>query len=82
MICRYATTIVCSCPVDEGFDRYEAVFENHSMIRVEDINSAIGVFTGQKVFQESMTMQLARKLNCKVTTTGMHSGVLTTVVAP
>lgn len=82
MICRYATTIICACPLDDGRDTYQAEFESPSIIKVEDIIAAISVLVEAKAFQEDITESLARNLGCKVTTIGMHSGVLTTVVAP
>lgn len=68
--------------MDGGPDIYEAVFESDDTIRCEDILNEIGKFATEKAFQEAITANLARRLRCKVTTVGYHSGVKTTVVAP
>ena len=82
MICRYLLTIHCACPVDDRRDIYAAEFESASMIPVERILEAVREFNGVKAYQEDLTLSLARKLNCRVTTIGDHSGVLTEVTAP
>jgi hypothetical protein len=82
MICRYETRIVALCPVDSGNDIYDAVFEAEDTIRCEDIVEAIGRYATEKAYQEVITADLARRLRCKVTTVGYHSGVKTTVSAP
>lgn len=82
MICRYETKIVAACPMDGGPDVYDAVFESDDTIRCEDIANEIGKFATEKAYQESITADLARRLRCKVTTIGYHSGIKTTVVAP
>lgn len=82
MICKYYLAVTCACPVDDGRDAYWAEFESSVLVKVEDILAAVAPFSDKKVFQEDMTRSLARTLGCKVTTTGMHSGVLTVVSAP
>jgi hypothetical protein len=82
VICRYALTIRCKCPVDERADVYQAEFESPTMIKVEDILAAVLPFETRATFQEDLTATLARQLGCKVTTKGSHSGVETTAVAP
>ena len=82
MICKYTLTVHCACPVDDGRDMYVAVCESPSLIPVETIIAAAKEFEAAKAFQEELTLSLARKLGCKVTTTGHHSGVLTEVTAP
>lgn len=82
MKCTYEIRIVAACPMDGGPDLYEAIFESDDTIRCEDIVAAVGRYATEKAFQEAITADLARKLRCKVTTIGFHSGVKTTVVAP
>lgn len=82
MICTYSLTIRCACPVDDLPDVYQVVFESTATIKVEDIIEAVGQFEVRKLFQEDLTASLARTIGCKVTTSGFHSGVKTTVVAP
>jgi hypothetical protein len=82
MICRYSLTLRCACPVDELLDVYEAEFESSHTIKVEDILEAVRPFESGRMFQEDLTVSLARTLGCKVTTIGDHSGVKTTVIAP
>ena len=82
MHCKYETTIICSCPVDDLPDVYVTVFESRSIVKVEDILTLTKGFVGKKMFQEDLTVELSRMLNCSVTTIGVHSGVLTTVNAP
>ena len=82
MQCKCEVRIEAACPVDEKPDVYEAMFESHDTIRCEDILDAIGKYATEKAYQEIITADLARKLRCRVTTIGYHSGVKTTVVAP
>lgn len=82
MLCRYETRIVAACPVDDRPDVYEAVFESETTILVEDIIKAISKYATEKAYQEQITSDLARDLRCKVSTTGFHSGIKTSVVAP
>ena len=82
MICRYETKIIALCPVDSGNDVYEATLEAEDTIRCEDIIAAVGRYATEKSYQEAITADLARRLRCRVTTVGYHSGVKTTVIAP
>ena len=82
MKCRYSLKIRCACPVDEGSDVYDAVFESDDLIKVEAILDAVRAYATIKAFQEDVTRSLARTLGCQVTTIGYHSGVLTEVIAP
>jgi hypothetical protein len=82
MICRYALTIRCACPVDARPDVYRAEFESSTMIKVEDILAAVQPFQTNAAFQEDLTATLARQLGCQVKTIGWHSGVETIAVAP
>jgi hypothetical protein len=82
MLCRYELRIVAACPVDNGNDVYETVVESDDTIRVEDILEAVGRYATEKAYQEVITADLARRLRCRVTTVGYHSGVKTTVIAP
>lgn len=82
MKCRYSLKIRCACPVDEGQDVYDAIFESDGMLKVEDIIDAVLAYNTVAAFQEDITRSLARKLGCRVTTFGYHSGVRTEVSAP
>lgn len=82
MICKYETRLVAACPVDDRPDVYEMLFESAETIQVEDIIAELSPYMGRKVFQEDITSELARKLKCKVTSVGWHSGIKTTVIAP
>lgn len=81
MMVTHETTIQAKCPVDEGEDHYVVMFETQRIIKVEDISAAIEALTKSPVFQEQLTIDLARRLGARVTTVGYHSGFKTTVVA-
>jgi hypothetical protein len=74
--CKFARR----CPVNNGFDIYDLRVETSGLLKVEDILAAIDALPEQ-IFQEEITERLAQALAAKVTTTGYHSGVKTTVEA-
>jgi len=65
------------CPVDDALDHYELCVETTRTVKVEDILAAIEALP-EKAFQEDITIALAAKLGCRVTTIGYHSGIKTT----
>lgn len=76
----HETTFSRRCPVDDALDRYELRVEASRTIKVEDILAAVEALP-EKAFQEDITLTLAAKLGCIVTTIGHHSGVKTTCTA-
>lgn len=74
MIVRHHLTITAECPVDGKPDRYDAVIECGRVVKVEDI---LALATLGRMYQEEVTVHIARTLGVKVTTTGYHSGVKT-----
>jgi hypothetical protein len=76
----HETTFVRRCPVDDAQDRYELRVETAHLVKVENILAAIEALP-EKAFQEDITLALAAKLGCRVTTIGNHSGVRTTCIA-
>ena len=86
----YETEIPTMCPEDGEGDIYRVSFESWRAILVEDIKTAIEDATSgpyrdppqRPRFQEEMTDFLSRRLTCKVTSIGYHSGVKTTVTCP
>ncbi len=81
MICTYETEMACKCPVDGSTDRYVVIIESLHMIQVEAIIDEIRKFADRIAFQEDVTEALAGRFACRVTTTGVHSGVKTKVSA-
>jgi hypothetical protein len=71
----YTLTIKTKCPVDGSDDVYECLVESKDVVPVEKILELVEINTKAPVFQEHLTMRLAATLKCKVTTTGIHSGV-------
>ena len=74
-------TISARCPVDKKLDTYSAEFSTDRVVKVEDILAAVNRVAEREIFQEDLTVLLARELGVKVTTVGYHSGVLTKVSA-
>lgn len=77
MLVKHYLTVCATCPVDEKRDRYETVVECGRVLKVEEILDTIKTLSGKPIFQEELTLELARILGAKVTTTGYHSGVKT-----
>lgn len=76
----YETSFSRRCPVDGVSIRYRFRAEGSRMLRVEHINAAIKSLP-QSGFQEKLTAQLRKKLKCRITTVGHHSGVKVTCTA-
>ena len=68
------------CPVDKKKDTYELIVETSSVIPVEKILEKVEQLKDETMYQEDLTVELARHLCVKVTTIGYHSGVKSEVV--
>ncbi len=77
MLVKYETVIRGTCPVNDEKDFYTVVFAANKIIPVENILRIIDEIVFPS-FQEEVTVYLAYRLGCSVTTTGYHSGVKTT----
>lgn len=73
-------TIYGRCPVNDALDVYLTTIETKSIVKVEDIIEATRELPSP-AFQEEVTIALAGRLRCKVTTIGFHSGIKTTCKA-
>lgn len=80
----YEIEVRAQCPVNKAdTDLYRFVIESETMIEVERITAFFLAKSGKRnVFQEELTRQCAVALGAKVTSTGWHSGVKVTCVAP
>lgn len=78
---KHTLTMVAKCPVDSKPDRYTVEVTSDRVIKVEDILDACKGYEVKAAYQEQITVELARTLNCEVKTVGFHSGVKTEVVA-
>lgn len=72
---------VTVCPVTDRPDVYRMTVETDRLISVEEIIEAVDRYSGEAIYQEDLTQQLATELVATVETVGTHSGVTTTVVA-
>jgi hypothetical protein len=66
------------CPVDERIDEYTVTVVIDRLVKIEDILGFAQALGSRPIFQEDLTRLLAEKLDGKVMTVGMHSGVRTT----
>lgn len=81
MRAKHTLQIKAKCPVNGKIDKYTLEVTTNRLVKVEDIMAIIKEETsGDPVFQEELTEQLALRLKCKVKTIGTHSGVETMVV--
>lgn len=80
MIVLHEMTFARRCPIDDAQDLYELRIETTRVVKVEDILMAVSALP-EKALQEDITLALAAKLGCRVTTIGHHSGVKTTCSA-
>ena len=72
---KHKTVIHSTCPVNGMIDEYGATFYvTGKVIPVENIQDAIDELTVTPIFQEELTLQLAKRLQCSVMTVGTHSG--------
>lgn len=81
MLVVHSLTIRAKCPMDKFGDTYEAEFSADRVIPVEYILAAVKKLTKREIFQEDLTVRLARALGVQVRTIGYHSGVRTEVTA-
>jgi len=72
---------VATCPVDQTLDVYDVTIETGRVIPVETILETVAALADREIFQEDLTVYLAKELRCTVTTVGTHSGVRTTAKA-
>lgn len=79
MIVRHKLKVARRCPVDDSRDIYSVTVEANGIVKVEDILAAVSALP-EVAFQEAITLALAAKIGCTVTTVGYHSGVETTCV--
>lgn len=84
MKCTYQLEVRAQCPVNPSdTDLYAVTIESESLIEVEKIIKFFAEHGGEKeTFQEALTQMAAVTIGAKVTTTGFHSGVKVTCVAP
>lgn len=84
MRCAYEIEVRAQCPVNPtDTDLYRFLIESESLIEVEKIAAFFQKNAGNaEVFQESLTQQCAVTLGAKVTSTGWHSGIKVTCMAP
>lgn len=81
MRAKHTLQIEAKCPVNNKTDKYTLEVTTNRLVKVEDIMAIVKEeASGDAVFQEELTEQLAFRLKCKVKTTGTHSGVETIVV--
>jgi hypothetical protein len=80
VIVKHELTIARRCPVNDAHDIYQVLVEATRLIKVEDILAAAASLP-ERAFQEDLTVALAARLGCRVTTTGFHRGVKTTCCA-
>jgi hypothetical protein len=84
MKCLYEIEVRAQCPVNpDDTDLYQFAIESWRLIEVEKIAEFFNKNAGNsEVFQEALTQQAAVTLGAKVTSTGWHSGIKVTCVAP
>lgn len=80
MLVTHELTFARRCPVNDAQDLYELRVETSRTVAVEDILASVAALP-EKAFQEEITVMLAARLGCRITTTGYHSGVKTTCQA-
>jgi len=72
---KYIAKFVSNCPNDNMFDKYKIIINSKSMMQVEDINSYLNLFIKKHMYQEDITVEIAKHFQCKVTIKGIHQGV-------
>lgn len=72
--------VTATCPVDDTLDRYDVTVAVRRVLPVEDILKAVEHLPA-KAYQEDITVRLAKELGARVTTRGVHSGIVTTCTA-
>lgn len=83
-LCTYQASLTARCPKDtKVIDVYEVTIESRDMISAEDILASLDKYRdGTTRYQEDITEAIAVDLgpSVRVTTTGIHSGIVTTCV--
>jgi hypothetical protein len=83
-LCTYETSLTARCPKDiTVIDVYTVTIESRDMISAEDILASLGKYRDAATrYQEEITEAIAVDLgpNTRVTTVGIHSGIVTTCV--
>jgi hypothetical protein len=80
---RYEIEVRAKCPVNpDDTDLYAFTIESETLIEVETIIAFFKANAGKEKFQETLTNACAVALGARVTSTGWHSGVKVTCVAP
>jgi hypothetical protein len=74
---KHELTIFNRCPVNGAQDVYQLTVEARTIVKVEEIIAAVADLP-TPAFQEELTVALAGRLHCRVTTIGHHTGVKTT----
>lgn len=77
----HSLTVRAKCPMDDQIDIYQVTVEADRVVKVEDIIQVAERFAARQVFQEDLTVEMARALGATVKTVGWHSGVRTEVTA-
>ena len=80
MIVEHRLTIVAKCPVDDCPDVYGCTVTTSRVIMVEDIWKCVKELIRSPRTQEDITINMARQLECRVETVGVHSAIRTKVV--
>lgn len=80
MLVEHTLTVCARCPVNELRDVYEVTFRLNRLIKVEELLTITGEYSGKKIFQEELTQAMADRLQCIVESRGTHSGVKTKVI--
>lgn len=79
----YSIEVRAQCPVNPSdTDLYVFTIESESLIEVEKIVAFFNQHAKENIFQEALTQKCAVTLGAKVTSSGYHSGVKVTCVAP
>lgn len=74
MITKHRTTIKSRCPVSSMIDEYDVTFSVRGrIVPVEQIKDVIDRLTEKALFQEELTKELSKRLQCDVKTIGTHS---------
>ena len=78
---QYRFVMIGRCPVDNSIDSYDVLVESPTTIMAELILQFLGHTIDKPATQERLTEALRHFLGgqCRVTSTGMHSGIHTTV---
>jgi heterodisulfide reductase subunit C len=77
---EHTLEVTATCPIDDRPDVYRCTIRARRVITVESILDAVRRVGDRKLYQEELTQELHRAINCEVETIGWHSGVRTRVV--